>query len=64
MGRSALAVLERGLAQSDFLLGESYSVADIGLYAYTHVAPELGLELTEPTQCRRGSAASRRRRAS
>ena len=45
MGRSALEVLERGLASSDFLLGERYSVADIGLYAYTHVAPDFGLDL-------------------
>ncbi|MBA2460897.1 MAG: glutathione S-transferase family protein [Actinobacteria bacterium] len=47
LGRSALAVLERQLARTDFLLGEHYSVSDIGLYAYTHVASEAGLELPE-----------------
>lgn len=47
MGRNAVAVLERQLAQTEFLLGERYSVADIGLYAYTHVAPDLGLNLGE-----------------
>ena len=45
MGEKALDVLERQLAATPFLLGESYSVADIALYAYTHVAPELGLDL-------------------
>ena len=28
-----------------FLVGERYSIADIGLYAYTHVAGEGGFEL-------------------
>lgn len=50
MGRSALEVLERQLAETPFLLGESYSVADVCLYAYTHVAPELGLELGTAVQ--------------
>jgi glutathione S-transferase len=26
-------------------VGESYSIADIALYAYTHVAPEGGFDL-------------------
>lgn len=47
MGRSALEVLERQLAETPFLLGERYGVADVCLYAYTHVAPELGLALDE-----------------
>ena len=37
--------LERQLATTPFLLGADYNVADIALYAYTHVAPELGLDL-------------------
>ena len=45
MGEKSLAVLERQLATTPFLLGAGYSVADIALYAYTHVAPELGLDL-------------------
>jgi glutathione S-transferase len=44
-GHAALAVLEQGLAGRDFLVGEQYSLADIALYAYTHVAPEGGFAL-------------------
>lgn len=44
-GHQALAVLERGLTGRRFLVGERYSLADIGLYAYTHVAPEGGFAL-------------------
>ena len=29
-----------------FLVGERYTIADIALYAYTHVAPEGGFDLT------------------
>jgi len=39
-GRVALAAMERHLATRTFLVGEAYSVADIALYAYTHVADE------------------------
>ena len=44
-GHQALAVLERGLTGRRFLVGDRYSLADIGLYAYTHVAPEGGFSL-------------------
>ena len=44
-GKQALAVLEQGLHQRDFLVGDRYSLADIGLYAYTHVAEEGGFSL-------------------
>jgi glutathione S-transferase len=44
-GHAALAVLEQGLAGSEFLVGERYSLADVALYAYTHVAPEGGFAL-------------------
>lgn len=44
-GHAALAVLEHGLAGREFLVGERYSLADIALYAYTHVAPEGGFAL-------------------
>jgi glutathione S-transferase len=44
-GHAALAVLEQGLAGRDFLAGSRYSLADIALYAYTHVAPEGGFTL-------------------
>ena len=45
-GRRALAAMERRLGDHDFLV-ENYSVADIALYGYTHVAHEAGLELAE-----------------
>jgi glutathione S-transferase len=35
-GYDALRVLETGLAGKKFLVGDAYSLADIGLYAYTH----------------------------
>jgi glutathione S-transferase len=44
-GHEALAVLEYGLIDKPFLVGEHYSLADIALYAYTHVAPEGGFAL-------------------
>jgi glutathione S-transferase len=44
-GHDALAVLERGLEGREFLVGGRYSLADIALYAYTHVAPEGGFSL-------------------
>ena len=39
-GYKALAVMESHLAKHQYLVGNSYSVADISLYAYTHVAEE------------------------
>ena len=45
-GRKGLEALERGLTGREFLVGERYSVADISLYAYTHVAHEGGFDLS------------------
>jgi glutathione S-transferase len=39
-GHRTLAALERHLGQHQFLVGERYSIADIALFGYTHVAPE------------------------
>jgi glutathione S-transferase len=44
-GHAALAVLEQGLEGREFLVGGQYTLADIALYAYTHVAPEGGYSL-------------------
>jgi glutathione S-transferase len=44
-GYVALDAMERHLATRTFLVGERYTVADISLYAYTHVAPEGGFDL-------------------
>ncbi len=46
-GRAALGVMERHLASRSFFVGEAFSIADIALYAYTHVANEGGFDLTE-----------------
>jgi glutathione S-transferase len=44
-GRDALGVMESHLKSRTFFVGERYSIADIALYAYTHVAPQGGLDL-------------------
>ena len=44
-GNRALAAMERHLDGRDWLVGDRMTLADISLYAYTHVAPEGGLEL-------------------
>ena len=44
-GRAALAVMEQHLASRQYFVGERYSIADIALYAYTHVADEAELDL-------------------
>jgi glutathione S-transferase len=44
-GHEALAVLERGLQSKRFLVADRFTLADIALFAYTHVAPEGGFEL-------------------
>jgi glutathione S-transferase len=44
-GDAALRVMEQHLAARRFFVGERYSIADIALYAYTHVAGEGGFDL-------------------
>jgi len=44
-GYKALAVMEGQLRTQDFIANNEYSIADIALYAYTHVAHEGGFEL-------------------
>jgi glutathione S-transferase len=45
-GTAALKAMESHLAKGrEFLVGDRYSIADIALYAYTHVAPEAGFAL-------------------
>ena len=45
IGYLALDAMESHLAGHEFLVGERYSIADIALYAYTHVAHEGGFDL-------------------
>lgn len=44
-GRAALALMDRELADRRFLVGDALTVADICLYAYTHVAGDAGFDL-------------------
>jgi glutathione S-transferase len=44
-GYDALGVMETHLAGRAFFVGDRYSIADIALYAYTHVAKEGGFDL-------------------
>jgi glutathione S-transferase len=44
-GYAALDAMERHLAGREFLVGDAYSIADISLYAYTHVAHEGDFDL-------------------
>jgi glutathione S-transferase len=44
-GYKALDAMERHLAGHEFFAGGRYSIADISLYAYTHVAHEGGFDL-------------------
>lgn len=46
-GHKALAIIEKQLSESAYLTGPQLSIADISLYAYTHVAHEGGFELSQ-----------------
>jgi glutathione S-transferase len=44
-GYDALGVMEGHVESREWFVGERYSIADIALYAYTHVADEGGFDL-------------------
>lgn len=46
-GYAALGVMEQHLIKQDFFVGERYSIADIALFAYTHMASEGGFSLSD-----------------
>jgi len=46
-GNAALGVMNGHLRVHDWFAGNAYSIADIALYAYTHVAAEGGFNLAE-----------------
>jgi glutathione S-transferase len=51
-GRLALEIMDKHLSTVPWLAANRFTVADIALYAYTHVAPEGGFELTKyPAIC-------------
>ena len=45
-GVAALGVMEAHLARRTYFVSERYTIADISLYAYTHVAGEGGFDLS------------------
>jgi len=51
-GYRALRVMEQHLEHHRFFAADRYTIADIALYAYTHVAHECGFELTGFTNVR------------
>ena len=46
-GNKALRAMERHLEGRTFLVGDTMTIADIALYAYTHVADEGGFDLQQ-----------------
>src|SRR4051812_10398010 len=45
-GEAALRLMDEHLARRDFFVGDRITLADIALYAYTHVSGEGGFELS------------------
>ena len=45
-GRQTLSLMDRHLATRDWFVGDTFTIADIALYAYTHVADEGGFDLS------------------
>jgi glutathione S-transferase len=52
-GHAALALMENALGRQEWLVAAGPSLADICLYAYTHVAPEGGFNLGDSPAIRR-----------
>ncbi|GAB1541505.1 glutathione S-transferase family protein [Scytonema sp. NUACC21] len=46
-GYAALSVMEQHLHSQDFFVGNRYTIADICLFAYTHIAHESGYNISE-----------------
>ncbi len=46
-GYAALRIMENHLTSHYFFVGKRYTIADMGLFAYTHVANEGGFDLTQ-----------------
>jgi glutathione S-transferase len=49
-GYRALTVMEKHLARHDFFAANTYTLADIALYAYTHVCEAGGFRLSDYPQ--------------
>ena len=52
-GEDALALMDQHLATRDWFVGPGITLADIALYAYTHVAEAGGFRLHEYTHITR-----------
>ena len=52
-GHKALKIMDYHLANQQFFVGNSVTIADISLYAYTHVAEEGGFDLSSYTNIHR-----------
>ncbi|MEM9603077.1 MAG: glutathione S-transferase family protein [Pseudomonadota bacterium] len=48
-GHRALALMDRQLSEAPWLTGDQMTMADISLYAYTHVAGDGGFDLSDYT---------------
>lgn len=46
-GARTLAALERSLADGAFLVGDTLTIADIAVYAYSHRAEDCGFKLAD-----------------
>jgi len=46
-GYNALRVMEQQVQEHDYIAGDAFTIADIALFAYTHVAHEGGFNLKE-----------------
>lgn len=46
-GRRVLGVMDGYLADHDFFMGEIFTIADVALYAYSHLAPQAEISLDE-----------------
>lgn len=52
-GYKALWVMERVLSQTPFMVGDEFTLADVSLFAYTHVAHDGGFDLGDYPAIRR-----------
>ena len=52
-GHKALSVMDKHLANHQFFVGNQATIADISLYAYTHVADEGGFDVSTYTHIQR-----------
>ena len=47
LGNAALQVVEDHLTQHSFFVNENYTIADIAIYGYVHVADEAGYDMSQ-----------------